>query len=120
MLCVGGAGALPYYTDWPTLDFRGLNDPHIARSPLEKRGVIAHEHFADAEYMRERAVVVFDSLNQLVHEGDVSHFADHAALRGDDHWKLRAVRLGEHTMVFTTLVSDAEFRRNFQHLEILF
>jgi hypothetical protein len=120
MLCVGGAGALPYYTDWPTLDFRGLNDPHIARSPLEKRGVIAHEHFADAEYMRERAVVVFDSLNQLVHEGDVSHFADHAALRGDDHWKLRAVRLGEHTMVFTTLVSEAEFRRNFQHLEILF
>lgn len=120
MLCVGGAGALPYYTNWPTLDFRGLNDPHIARSPIKERGVIAHEHFADAAYMRERGVVVFDSLNQLVHEGDVSRFASHAALRGNDYWQLRAVRLGEHTMVFSTLVSEADFRRQFDQLEILF
>jgi len=120
MLCVGGAGALPYYTNWPTLDFRGLNDPHIARSPIEERGAIAHEHFADEAYLRERGVVVFDSLNQLVHEGDVSHFANTAALRGNDHWPLRAVRLGEHTMVFSTLVPEAEFRRQFEQLEILF
>ncbi len=120
ILCVGGAGALPYYTGWPTLDFRGLNDPHIARSPLEERGTIAHEHFAGAEYMRARNVMVFDSLNHLVHEGDVSRFEDHAALRGDRHWRLRGVRLGEHTMVFTTLVPEAQFRQTFGHLEVLF
>lgn len=120
LLCVGGAGALPYYTGWPTLDFRGLNDPHIARSPLKKRGTIAHEHFADEKYLRDRGVAVFDSLNQLVHEGDVSHFANRAALRGDKHWKLRAVRLGDHSMVFTTLLPEAEFRELFKNVEILF
>lgn len=120
LLCVGGAGALPYYTGWPTLDFRGLNDPHIARSQLDERGTIAHEHFADEAYLRERRVAVFDSLNQLVHEGDVSRFANRAAFRGDKHWKLRAVRLGEHSMVFTTFLPDAEFRQLFRHTEILF
>lgn len=120
LLCVGGAGALPYYTGWPTLDFRGLNDPHIARSQLTRRGAIAHEHFADENYLRERGVAIFDSLNQLVHEGDVSHFANRAALRGDQHWKLRAVRLGKHSMVFSTLVPEAEFRTLFQHVEVLF
>ena len=70
--------------------------------------------------MRERRVVVFDSLNHLIHEGDVSQYRDRAALRGDQYWKLRAVRLGEHTMVFSTFVPEAEFQRIFGHLEILF
>jgi arabinofuranosyltransferase len=120
MLCVGGAGALPYYAGWPTLDFRGLNDPHIARSPLKERGTIAHEHFASEPYMRERGVVVFDSLNNLVHEGDVSQYRDRAAKRGEQFWKLRAVRLGEHTMVFSTFVPEPEFQHIFGHLEVLF
>ena len=120
MLCVGGAGALPYYSGFTTLDFRGLNDPHIARSPIEERGTIAHEHFATEAYMRERGVVVFDSLNHLVHEGDVSKFRGQEARRGDRFWKLRAVKLGDHTMVFSTFVPEPEFQRVFGHLEILF
>jgi len=120
MICVGGAGALPYYTGWPTLDFRGLNDPHIANEPLSERGAIAHEHYAEADYMRERGVVVFDALNQLVHEGDVSHFENHAAIRGNQAWKLRAVRLGAHTLVFSTQVPEAIFRHVFSDLEILY
>jgi len=120
MLCVGGAGALPYYTGWPTLDFRGLNDPVIAHSPLDERGAIAHEHYATAAYMRERGVVVYDALNHLVHTGDVSRYRGHAAIRGNQTWKLRAVRLGEHTMVFSTLVPEAKFRHAFGDLEILF
>ncbi len=120
MLCVGGAGALPYYTRWPTLDFRGLNDPVIATGPLRERGAIAHEHYADAAYMRERGVVVFDALNHLVHEGDVSRYRDHAAIRGNQAWKLRAVRLGEHTMVFSAQVPEARFREVFRELEILY
>ena len=111
---------MPYYTNWPTLDFRGLNDPHIARTPLVKRGTIAHEHFADEAYLRDRGVAVFDSLNQLVHEGDVSHYAQRAAHRGDKYWKLRGVRLGKHSMVFTTLLPENEFRRLFENVEILF
>ncbi len=121
MLCVGGAGALPYYTGWPTLDFRGLNDPVIAHSPLGERGTIAHEHYADASYMRKRGVVIFDALNQLVHEGDVSRYDNHAAIRGGQVWKLRAVRLGsEYTLVFSTQVPEAKFREVFGELEILY
>lgn len=120
MVCVGGAGALPYYTGWPTLDFRGLNDPVIANSPISERGAIAHEHYASAAYMRERGVVVFDALNHLVHTGDVSRYRDHAAIRGGQAWKLRAVRLGEHTMVFSTQVPEAKFRTAFRGLDILF
>ncbi|MFT5443747.1 MAG: arabinofuranosyltransferase, partial [Myxococcota bacterium] len=119
-ICVGGAGALPYYTGWPTLDFRGLNDPRIAQTPLKERGTIAHEHFASADYLRERRVIVFDSLNNLVHEGDVSSFANRAALRGDRHWKLRAVDLGEHSIVFSTLVDEATFQQSFRNAKILF
>src|SRR6266571_4532481 len=54
VLCVGGAGAVPYYTDWPTVDRRGINDATIARLPLKEHGVVGHEHDAPYEYLRDR------------------------------------------------------------------
>ena len=72
VLGVTGAGAVPYYTDWPTVDALGLNDAEIARLPLEERGVIAHEREAPYEYLVRRRVVVFDVLNQIVHRSDLA------------------------------------------------
>ncbi|MCB0336607.1 MAG: hypothetical protein KDD62_09880, partial [Bdellovibrionales bacterium] len=42
ILCVGGAGALPYYSRLTTIDRRGLSDHYLARLPLTHRGIIAH------------------------------------------------------------------------------
>ena len=116
----GGAGALPYYTRWPTLDFRGLNDPLIARTPLAQRGVIAHEHNATPAYLRERGVVVYDSMNQLIFHDDPLQYRGKSTLRADHKWKLRAVRVGDDVMVFSSLVPEREFRRVFRDLEILY
>ncbi len=120
MFSAGGAGALPYYTRWPTLDFRGLNDPVIAQTPLTGRGVIAHEHHASAEYLRERGVVVYDSMNQLLFHDNPLQYRGKSTLRGDIRWKLRAVRVGNDIMVFSSLVPEPEFRRAFRDLEILY
>jgi hypothetical protein len=68
VLAVGGAGALPYYSQLPVVDRRGLNDHYIARLPIGARGVIAHEHDAPLSYLRARGVVMFDVLNHIVHE----------------------------------------------------
>lgn len=38
VICVGGAGALPYYTMLPTVDRLGINDLQIARLPIAERG----------------------------------------------------------------------------------
>lgn len=65
-ISTGGAGALPYYTRWHVLDYRGLNDIHIAHAPIERRGDIGQEKAASLDYMREARVVVFDVLNRLL------------------------------------------------------
>jgi len=118
-LCVGGAGALPYYTRWPTLDRRGINDLRIARLPLADRGVIAHERDVPQAYLLERRIAVFDVFNRLVHERDIlagrpSQFAHDGALL-----PLRALRVDGRYLVFATTLPDAEFRRRFGRLEIV-
>ena len=104
VLCVGGAGALPYYTDWPTVDRRGINDAKIARLPLPERGVIGHEHDAPYDYLRERRVVMFDVFNQIVHaQGEGRAFPD--TVRHDDRvLPVRVVTARGHELLFGTLV----------------
>jgi hypothetical protein len=121
VLCVGGAGAVPYYTGWTTVDRRGLNDRHIARLPVRARGVVGHEHDAPHEYLVERRVAVFDVFNQLLvkREGLRSlrgiHRHDGRVLR------LRAVLLplDERALVFATYVDDEELARLFAGLSVL-
>jgi len=67
VIAVTGAGAVPYYTDWPTVDRHGLNDVKIAHQPLAQRGVIAHERDASWEYLVERHVAIIDAVNRIVH-----------------------------------------------------
>ena len=116
VLCVGGAGALPYYTDWPTVDMRGINDVTVARVPVTKRTVIAHERQATYEYLFERRVVLLDMFNQVVFDENI--LANRPRIRGYGRVPvpLKAYRVGEKYLVFGTLVSDDEVRKIFGRL----
>jgi len=117
VLCVGGAGALPYYTDWPTVDMRGINDVTVARMPVTKRTVIAHERQATYPYLLERRVVMLDMFNQVVFDENI--LIDRPRVRGYARVPvpLKAYKVGERYLVFGTLVSDDEVGRLFGRLE---
>lgn len=55
MIAVHAAGVLPYYAEHETLDMWGLNDPHIARSPVAGmgEGTAGHERH-DYAYVLSR------------------------------------------------------------------
>jgi len=119
VLCVGGAGAVPYYTRWTTVDRRGLNDATIARMPVAQHGLVGHEHDAPYEYLVARRVAVFDYFNQLLVKRQGL-----PQLRGpyehDGHaLALHAIELGERALVFATFVDDAELARLFPGARIL-
>lgn len=119
VICVGGAGALPYYSKLPTVDRRGLSDLHIARLPIEKRGIIAHEHDAPAAYLKKRQVVMFDYLNRLVHKKQKTKYFN-KSFRHDGHAvDYVTVKALDRYLIFGSFVSDQELRRIFSNLEIL-
>jgi len=112
-IAVGGAGALPYYTGWPTVDIRGLNDEYVAHMPLAARGAIGHERRAPLEYLVRRGVVVVDVYNQLVH--------DELPARKpfpEEKLRLKVIPLEGRYLVFGTPASDEELARVFPGLEI--
>ncbi|MEQ1893301.1 MAG: hypothetical protein ABL998_12205 [Planctomycetota bacterium] len=116
---VGGAGAVPYYTDWETVDRRGLNDAYIAHLPLVEHGFIGHERDAPYEYLVERKVVAFDHFNQTLIKR-----AGLRQLRGPfEHdgrrVTLHAIPLDERAFVFTTFVSPAELAAAFPGQRVL-
>jgi hypothetical protein len=119
VLCVTGAGAIPYYTDWPTVDSLGLNDVTIARLPLEDRGVIAHEREAPYEYLVERKVVIFDVLNRLVHRTDRKKREKQHVIYDGRELPLKAVRARGRYLIFATLLTDEELEKTLAPLEIL-
>jgi len=119
VLCVGGAGAVPYYTRWTTVDRRGLNDARIARMPVGRRGFVGHEHDAPHEYLVERGVVVFDFFNQMLVKRQGLRSLK-GPYRHDGHvLTMRAIALDERALVFATYVTDAELARRFPGVEIL-
>ncbi|MBW2271801.1 MAG: hypothetical protein JRG96_00915 [Deltaproteobacteria bacterium] len=121
LLCAGGAGALPYYTRWPTLDYRGLNDPVIAHEGVGPRAIIGHEHYASRQYMEKRGVEVFDVRNQLVVSGDPTRFRGKRPSKNRIRWPLHAVRLEDgKSMVFGTTVSEEDLRKRFGKRRLLF
>ncbi len=121
VLCVGGAGAVPYYTRWTTVDRRGLNDATIARMPVAGRGVVAHEHDAPHEYLVARGVVVFDFFNQLlVKRQGLRSLAKQEPFRHDGHvLTLRQIPLDERALVFATYADEAELARSFPGAQVL-
>ena len=118
VLCVGGAGALPYYTRWTTVDRRGLNDAHIARLPLDERGVVAHVRDAPYEYLEVRRVAVFDYKNGLLRTREQAQKVTAGELDGRPLLP-RAVELGEQLMVFATFLPEDELRELFAGHEVL-
>lgn len=114
VLAVTGAGAVPYYTDWPTVDRHGLNDRYIAHLPVPKRGIVAHEHDAPPGYLERRKVVIDDALNQLVFwnlDQIPSAVGSSRASR-----PLYIADIGGAYLVFDSFVPDAEVRKAFARL----
>jgi arabinofuranosyltransferase len=117
VLAVTGAGAVPYYTDWPTVDRHGLNDRYIAHLPVTRRGIIAHEHDAPEEYLERRKVMIDDVLNQLVFQkpepipGSVERFGEPRALYIAD--------IGDAYLVFASFAPEAEVQQAFSRLSNL-
>jgi len=127
VVCLGGSGAVPYYTGWTIVDRRGLNDERIAHAPiagrgqvvytpLGKHGRIAHERDAPYEYLVERKVVVFDLFNRLVHipkrESTMSRFP----LRESGPLRIRGVKIRDFYFIFASLVPDEELANIFPNL----
>jgi hypothetical protein len=118
-IAVGGAGALPYFTRWTTVDRHGLNDRYIARLPVLPRAAVGHRHDAPFDYLKERDVIVFDVFNRLIHPG--TNKLEHRYKRFHDGHPiaLRAIALQDRYLVFGTLVSDERLSEIFQGHEIL-
>jgi arabinofuranosyltransferase len=108
VLCVTGAGAVPYYSKLTTIDLYGMNDTRIAHQKVTKRGVIAHEKRGSSDYMRERGVEIFDRLNNLVHTVPVP---TQSCNDNSGCWK--SIRVGRYYLNFVTFLPDAEFRERF-------
>lgn len=124
VLGVGGAGALPYYVMWPTVDFIGLTDAHVAHQPAEdaKHVLAGHQQWGSLDYLRGRGVVMLDALNQIVFDEPYDPENDpHAVYRimVIPGVKLRTVKVKGKYLVFASLVPEEEFQRIFGHLEIL-
>jgi len=116
LLGVTGAGAVPYYTDWPTVDRHGLNDRYIANLPVVERSVMGHEHDAPLEYLERRRVVINDAFNQLVfwNAEDIPAAGDWLEPR-----PLYIADLGDAYLVFDSFVPEAEVRQAFARLPSL-
>ena len=149
LLAVGGAGALPYYSRFPTLDFRGLNDVHVAHQEVTERGWIAHEKVASLDYLRQRGVVIYDVCNMIVlfeeipeellpnppddpmweSKRPIPQWIEQ--LRSSDPgprtWNrdfyegpIRCVEAEGHFLVFATTLTEPEFRKTFSRFRIVF
>ncbi len=137
LFATSAAGAVPYFTGWPTVDVRGLNDVTIARLPIAKRGHAGHERAASVEYLDKRRVaileiqpLVFRSERQLldnwkkrtgVEVATVSELPEWVPYRfGPGQVRLRVLRLAnDELLVFGTFLDDAKFALEFPGLQVL-
>jgi hypothetical protein len=111
MLCVYGAGAVPYYTQWPTVDYLGLNDVTTAHKSISTRRVVAHEKGASQSYLRRRKVELFDHLGRIVHtKQDVDQQCE------TDQGCRKSIKVLGYYLNFKTFLTDEEFKRRFEKL----
>ncbi len=127
----GAAGALPYYTDWYVLDKRGLNDLAVARQPLRRRGLVAHERTATLATVREREIAVVLLGHELLVEGDARGLErairvarawmdlyNRAAHSTAERLRLECRRVGDGaSLVFGTNLDEAKFEAVLGQLE---
>lgn len=121
LVAVTGAGALPYYSGLPVLDFFGLNDLFVAHQEIPERGRIAHEKKAPWEYLVERGVVIFDIRNRIVlPPGAVPPSRRTVERRGIYSGPVRCVEAEGRLLRFATTLNDEEFRERFARFRILY
>ena len=111
LLCVTGAGAVPYYSGLPTVDLYGMNDVRIAHLKIEKRGVIAHEKRGSSAYMRERGVEMYDRLNKLFADAPVPN-----EVCPDNRGCWKSIKVGGRFLNFVTFLPEPEYQRRFGRL----
>ena len=60
LIAIHSAGAIPYYSQLPTIDMWGLTDHHIARAPVPEHtvGLVGHQR-GDPEYVFGRAPAIY-------------------------------------------------------------
>lgn len=117
VLAVGGAGALPYYTGWPTVDRLGINDVYVAHLPLARRGIVGHEREAPYAYLRERGVELLDVHNRIVHDTLPAERLP-ARVSYDGHWIDHHVfRVDGRYLVFASFVDDERLAQRLGRLE---
>jgi hypothetical protein len=116
VIAVGGAGALPYYTRWPTIDRLGINDRYVAHLPLARRGMPGHEREAPAAYLAERGVEMLDVHNRIVHDALPSRPLP-ARVRYDGRWiDHHVLRARGRWLVFASFVDEERLRRRLANL----
>lgn len=119
ILATGGAGAVPYYTGWTTVDYRGLNDLVVARTPIDRIGQVAHERRAPLSYLRKRRVEIFDVARLSLVVRDLPKKYLRPWRYNEFKGKLRVLKIGKRHLVFATFLSKRTFRRRFGHLDIV-
>lgn len=120
LLALRGAGALPYYSEFPVLDLHGLNDVTIAHRPLAERGMIAHEKVATLDYVQRRGVVMCNVHNTLVFDEMPLHLTN-PALELPEYFPrpVRVVEVMGKYLAFGTTLTEAEFLRTFRRFRIV-
>jgi hypothetical protein len=117
VLGVSGAGALPYYTGWPTVDLLGINDSVVARMPVAERGIIGHERWAPYDYLLERQVAILDIFNRIVFDENILAGRPRVRDYGSTPVPLKGYRVDDKYLIFGTVISDAALSRIFARLE---
>lgn len=112
-IAVSGAGAVPYYTRWYTVDRLGLNDVKIARQPVLERGLPGHEREATPADLAARSVALNDVFSRVVFEDD-PQLPARIARSGVSG--ARSLRVDDHCLVFTTTLPEREYARVFAGL----
>lgn len=119
-LCVGAAGALPYEADLWALDYFGLTDPEVAQRATDpSRRIVAHEHTASPEDLRDRGVDVYDAVGFLVPRNDREARKGWTKMRDKldridrrrDVLQPVCLDVNGTRLVFATPLGDAELRR---------
>ena len=120
VIAVGGAGALPYFSGLTTVDFRGLNDEHVAHSQPSDRSWIGHEKAASFEYLAQRGVAIWDVENRIVRPPGSPQPQPHAVNRPFYAGMACIASAEKRHLVFATTLDVEEFRRTFSKFDALY
>lgn len=112
ILCTGGAGAVPYYTQWPTIDLLGMNDARIAHQKFRMFEPVGHQKKATKNYLQKRKVELFDVDNFIVHNKPGKNQKCASTNKGC----LKSIKVGDYYLHFKTFLPDDEFRNRFEKL----